>query len=1183
MRARFAWLASAWGMSLIGVALLGVLVWWGGPYLGLGAKQPLTSVVARVATILFLLVVWLTCLVVAQWRARRRTRGLTEALAKQDVPNAADQAAAAEGAQLQALFREAVDTLRKTRKGGRNLHALPWYAVIGPPGSGKTTLLQNSGLDFPLSSSNGRRPVRGIGGTRHCDWWFADEAVFLDTAGRYTTQDSEASTDAAGWSDFLRLLRRYRRRRPLNGVIVSMSVPDLLTLDETTRLSHVRAIRRRLDELDERLKMRVPVYVVLTKCDLVAGFSEFFDDLGPELRSQVWGMTFPVARTVDGSAASHFDEEFELLLARLDTRVMERLHAERNDRRRAALLSFPQEMGALRGLATAFVGSLFNRHQYGATPLLRGVYFTSGVQEGTPIDRMLGAVARTFGVDAARVPTPAAPQRSFFVERLIREVVLRESGFAGADPASERRSLILRAALAIGITGVVALGLIGLATSYRRNSAHIADVRTALADFPPDTDDLSHAASLKIYLARSLQRLEILSAAHDTAMRYEGDVPWTMRFGLYRGASMAADIQDAYRRELGATLLPAAGVRFRDGLAASARQPQEVYDYLKGYLMLGEPAHLVPTELAALARIEWRRIFPSDPEVQKALDTHFTALLEAPVKPRALPIDDGLVAQARATLQTADASVLVYDSVKLRAEGSGAPPLRLDQSLGLLGNVFRRRSGVPLSTPLPALFTRPLFAEEAAHGIDESVDRFVKEDWVFGSHRIDPLARSRIAQDVMALYQRDYIKAWDDLLADLEVQPVTTIQDASAAAARLSGPSSPLKALLELVRDNTSDLMRGPPGSTEPHSANGEKAVGVGKRIASDRVLSRSYLLRELHSAGATMPGEGGKPGSAPAVEERPGAMIEAHFAGLNQLTSGAAGNAPIDRTIGVLDQLGKHLLTMDSFDDASAQADPVLLGARQEAGQLPPQVGGMLSNLTGRSEALVASGVRGALGDAFRQAAGNDCTRLVDGRYPFRPDGSSDIPVQNFAELFGNGGRFDTFFKQKLASLIDTGGGTWRWKKTAVGGPPGLPAQAQLADDIRQAYFRNGPQPEVDFTLHVGPLPAELGKFTLVVDGQRLESPGEDTVAMKWPGPKPGQVTLSAQDASGNPLPDVDYQGDWAWFHALDAANLQAQGDLRIVARFRVGGHVVPVTIQPANLRHPFADTRVRRFRCPA
>ncbi len=40
--------------------------------------------------------------------------------------------------------------------------------------------------------------------------------------------------------------------------------------------------------------MRVPVYVLFTKADLVAGFVEFFDSLGKEEREQVWGVTLPL-------------------------------------------------------------------------------------------------------------------------------------------------------------------------------------------------------------------------------------------------------------------------------------------------------------------------------------------------------------------------------------------------------------------------------------------------------------------------------------------------------------------------------------------------------------------------------------------------------------------------------------------------------------------------------------------------------------------------------------------------------------------------------------------------------------------------------------------------------------------------------------------------------------------------
>ena len=110
---------------------------------------------------------------------------------------------------------------QQRQRAGHSLYDLPWYVFIGAPGSGKTTALLNSGLKFPLGQRGGKAAVRGVGGTRNCDWWFTDEAVFLDTAGRYTTQDSDAASDSDGWREFLALLRKYRTRRPVNGIILT--------------------------------------------------------------------------------------------------------------------------------------------------------------------------------------------------------------------------------------------------------------------------------------------------------------------------------------------------------------------------------------------------------------------------------------------------------------------------------------------------------------------------------------------------------------------------------------------------------------------------------------------------------------------------------------------------------------------------------------------------------------------------------------------------------------------------------------------------------------------------------------------------------------------------------------------------------------------------------------------------
>ena len=204
------------------------------------------------------------------------------------------------------------------RKAGRaraaTLYEQPWYAIIGPPGAGKTTALLNAGLQFPLAAEMGQGAVAGVGGTRLCEWWFTDDAVLIDTAGRYTTQDSDAAVDRAGWETFLDLLRRTRPRQPLNGVIVAIALTDVAQAPAAERAAHARAIRPALEELEARLGMRMPVYVLFTKADLIAGFTEFFDDLTATQRAQVWGMTFALQRGRRAGPVAGFADEFRALV-----------------------------------------------------------------------------------------------------------------------------------------------------------------------------------------------------------------------------------------------------------------------------------------------------------------------------------------------------------------------------------------------------------------------------------------------------------------------------------------------------------------------------------------------------------------------------------------------------------------------------------------------------------------------------------------------------------------------------------------------------------------------------------------------------------------------------------------------------------------------------------------------------
>ena len=98
--------------------------------------------------------------------------------------------------------------------------------------------------------------MRGVGGTRNCDWWFTDEAVLIDTAGRYTTQERTAAVDASAWDGFLALLRKSRPRRPINGVLLTVSIQDLLQQTPAERKDHAAKLRARMQELHEKLGVR---------------------------------------------------------------------------------------------------------------------------------------------------------------------------------------------------------------------------------------------------------------------------------------------------------------------------------------------------------------------------------------------------------------------------------------------------------------------------------------------------------------------------------------------------------------------------------------------------------------------------------------------------------------------------------------------------------------------------------------------------------------------------------------------------------------------------------------------------------------------------------------------------------------------------------------------------------------
>jgi type VI secretion system protein ImpL len=1157
-------------LIFLGLLFLSLFIWFAGPYFAFAEWKPLEPEIARLIAILLLVVIWALIVLVKYLANRRASAKLAEAVVAQSAaPAASASGASREAVQLRERFEEAIATLKKTQPGGRSLYDLPWYVIIGPPGSGKTTALINSGLKFPLEQRFGKEALRGVGGTRNCDWWFTDEAVLLDTAGRYTTQDSDQAADSAGWGEFLGLLTKYRKRRPLNGVIVTLSAEDLMKNTSVERETNVTTVRRRLDELNRHLKVRLPVYLMVTKCDLISGFSEYFEDLGAEGRAQVWGMTFAPERSFSGTAAEDFPREFDALIERLNQRLFGRIEEERDTRRRTGVFAFPQQVAGLRNFIGAFVTEVFSATRFDGRLLLRGVYFTSGTQEGTPIDRLMAAIGRGFALDADAVTAGAAGRgKAYFIEKLLRDVMFAEAGLAGVN----RRRELQKAALQLGAYAamilIALLGVIALAVSYSRNKSYLADVSKAL-------DQLNSVPfpTAQQSLPQMVPGLDALRNVADTADRYRGQWAWTMRWGLFQGAAVGDEGREAYQRTLNGTLLPQIGNTFKQRLQTSAAQPDILYQYLKAYLMLGQPQHLDKNQLTFLVNLDWQDSFASQPDMLQSLAAHLHTLIADQDQLRPLPLDDALVAQSRNTVRQASLPRLMYNQLKLSHTDDTSHDLRLDIASGIgAERVLSRKSGKRLSDPVPGLYTRAVFEQVSALGTVELVKQFSQDYWVMGDSAFDMQGAARMASQVMDVYADDYIHTWDGLINDIQVVPLQNLAQASEVLGILGGPTSPLRGFLAAVDANT----------------NMSKPSGEGAAAASGVAAAAKAVMNPL----SKLFGSGNKPAaSGPTPQEK----ITAHFAPIDQLVAGPPGGAPIDRIIGQVGQIGQKMSGLGTGVgdtnplDAlakSGQGD-ALKSLQLAASTLPAPIGALVAQVGGRSESLAVGQARGELDQRYKEQVVKPCQEIVSGRYPFSANGTGDVPLADFGRLFAAGGVFDKFFKENLAPLVDTTPSPWVWRSGGSGPPgasTGMLRQFEAVEQIRQNFLGSGGQvPDLQFTLTPGELDTGATRFTLEMDGQTLDYRHGPVRSMPahWPGPSPGAAAVTFEDSAGA-KPNQAFQGPWAWFRLLEAGTMRPDSDVRFIAAFQNGAHRATVIIEAASIRNPFQKLpAVRQFRC--
>ena len=1207
---------SPWFWSFVGVVMLCVLIWFVFGAISIGGVVPFEDPLYRMAAILVVVLIYFFIVFIQMLRSQRSNRKMVEELdsaGSAAVSTEDEEMTAEEVATLRGRMREAMGLLRKAKFGRgigrRYLYQLPWYMLIGPPGSGKTTALVKSGLRFVLADKLGNEAVRGVGGTRNCDWWFTDEAVLIDTAGRYTTQDSRAAVDTAAWSAFLDLLRRNRPRQPLNGVFIVIAINEVMTMDDNQRTEHARIIRNRINELHDRLRQRFPIYVLLTKCDLVAGFAEFFDELGGEERQQVWGMTFTQGddRNVDGTAAT-FSREFDLLVERLNQQLVDRMHREMDIERRALVYGFPAQMGSLRDLLQEFLDAVFRPSQFEERPMLRGVYLTSGTQEGTPIDRMMGALAARFGVARSTLPAFSGGGRSYFLTRLLREVAFPEAYIATAVSGRERRRIwIRRTGYAVILLAVVGAGILW-SVSYLRNrqliaatEADITAYSDVLGSFPVGSVDDTDFATLS----------PLLDRLRDLPVGYQVDVedpPIEMTFGLYQGDKLHEQASDAYLRGLNKMLAPRIYLHLESKIRDNLGDQQALYRYLRAYLMVGYLDDLDVNLVTGVMQDDWQALYPGDDNtaLRSDLAGHLNVLLAN--RTYRFEPDMGLIQQARQGLIDIPLESEAYEAIKGSDQARALPTWRVIDHIGAQGDqiMIRRSDGTPLTAGVPGLYTVDGFNRVFLPALDAITQR-VSDQYVVlagdASEAERNAALQRFRDGVTQAYLNDYVERWDRLLNDVTVRPVTSLDDARSVLNILSGPplpngdpSSPLAAFLSAVSEETvlvqpAAAAAGAAGADGSSAGDATAGSGAGDAGGQNGAASGGDGADAAggQSSGSQADGGiiGGGGSPAPAAPQ-PGQYVNDQFEDLHALVNGANGQPPaLDGLLSDFRDLYRGLNDLRTSDGGIPQAlTDALQKINANSANLPDPVAGVVAEVMAGTDNVTAGGAASQLRESYETTVLPTCA-AIEGRYPFDANGTGANLVA-FAQVLGPGGSLDSFFKANLADYVDVSKKPWVWKPAAVNLNLSDVAleQFERADTIRQVMFGAGNTPSVKFTIAPFVMSERIDRAILTVDGQVLNFANDPDQPQQWTwpgadGPPAASLALTPQlDDEPN---GVSFSGDWAWFQMVDAAVPQ-QGETsdKLHVTISAGDRWVTYELTVQGVTNPFVMPELKEFRCP-
>lgn len=1140
-----------WLLILAWLCLL-VWIWWKGPSWSLYDEQWLKPLASRwLATAVWgiIALAWLTVRVVKRLQQLEKQQ-------KQQREEAQDPLSLELNAQQRYLERWLLRLQRHLDNRGY-LWQLPWYIVIGSSASGKTALLKEG---FPSDIIYMPEAARGAEQRLYLTPYVGKQAVIFDIDGVLCEQPEADILHRRLWEHVLGWLAEKRARQPLNGIIITVDLPDLLTADKRRREHLLQTLRSRLQDVRQYLHCQLPVYVVLTRLDLLHGFAALFQSLDRKERDAIFGVTFTLRAHESEAWRTELDAFWQSWCARMNQALPDLM--VKQSHMRSSLFSFARQMQGSREYLVALLDGLLDGENMDV--MLRGVYLTSSLQRGQMDDIFTQSAARQYQLGSSPLTAwPLVDTAPYFTRNLFPQALLGEPNLAG-----ESRSWLVnnrrRLAIFSGVGGITALLLItGWHHYYNDNYTSgvqvLKQAEAFMAIRPPQGVD--NFGDLQLPLLNPMRDATLAYGNWDDRSRLAD-------MGLYQGCRVGPYVEQTYLQLLQQRYLPALFNGLVQQMNAAPPESEEKLAVLRVMRMLEDKSGRNDEVVKQYMAARWSAAFHGKRDIQAQLMSHLDYALKHTDwhAERAAGDADAInrwspyykpVTLAQKELSKLPVYQRVYQSLKTRSLGVLPADLNLRDQVGpTFDQVFTSSDDNKLV--IPQFLTRYGLQSYFVQQRDELVTLTAMDSWVLNltqSVKYSEADRAEIQRQLTEQYISDYIATWRAGMDNINVRDYETIAQLTGALEQVISGDQPLQRALTALRDNTHPVVLSEKLSDKEREA--------AQAEADYRLLT--CLGHEFAPENSALAVQNNKENIMQAVYQQ---LTELHRYLL------AIQNAPVP---------GKSALKAVQLRLDQNSSDPIF-ATRQMAKTLPAPLNRWVGKLADQAWHVVMVEAVHYMELDWRDNVVKPFNQQLANSYPFNPHASQDASLDAFERFFEPDGVLDSFNQKNLKLFIEN--------DLSHDGDDGVIIredvieQLDVAQRIRDIFFSNQHGLGTQFAVETVSLSGNKRRSVLNLDGQLVDyTQGRNyTAHLVWPNNmrEGNESKLTLVNTSDGQSRSISFVGPWAQFRLFGAGQLTNVENGTFSVRFNVDGGSMVYRIHTDTEDNPFSGGLFKQFRLP-